>query len=194
MYGKEINITLEDALLSLESLRFMLGGAIRKSSSAKPVYVSRTEEVVVKSDGNGNGILPLPKDHLSGVTLTPKAIDADHPIRLINYGGGKKSDGTPSECAGTRTQIVYNKNDEAASKMSDGCRVKFSNPAAGITEKEPAPGDHIRIFWTEKVDATDSAVEVVISPDTFPGTYKIVGDTFMRSEKTGKDEAKWLAI
>lgn len=163
MYGKEINITLEDALLSLESLRFMLGGAIRKSSSAKPVYVSRTEEVVVKSDGT----LPLPKDHLSGVTLTPEAIDADHPIRLINYGGGKKTDGTPSESAGTRTQIIYSET-EAARKMSEGCKVKFSNPAAGITEKEPAPGDHIRIFWTEKVVATDSAVEVVISPDTFP--------------------------
>ena len=31
-YGKEINLTLEDALISLESLRFMMGGAIKHSS------------------------------------------------------------------------------------------------------------------------------------------------------------------
>ena len=33
-YGKEINVTLEDALMSLESLRFMLGGAIKKPKTA----------------------------------------------------------------------------------------------------------------------------------------------------------------
>ena len=163
----------------------MLGGAIRKSGANEPVYVSHTEEVVVKTDGT----LPLPKDHLSGATLTPEAIDADHPIRLINYGGGKKTDGTPSASAGTRTQIMYSTT-EAARKMTAGCKVLFSNPAAGVNEVEPAPGDHIRIFWTEKVVADDGAVEVVISPDTFAGSYKIFGDTFIRSEKTGKDEAK----
>ena len=38
------------------------------------------------------------------------------------------------------------------------------------------------------IDGNESAIEVTISPSTFPGTYRIVGDTFMRSEKTGKDE------
>ena len=54
-----------------------------------------------------------------------------------------------------------------------------------------AKGDHIRIFWEEVLqnnEGNETAIEVTISPDTFPGTYKVVGDTFMRSEKTGKDE------
>lgn len=54
-----------------------------------------------------------------------------------------------------------------------------------------AQGDHVRIFWEEVVTSEtgkETAIEVTISPDTFPGTYKVVGDTFMRSEKTGKDE------
>ena len=42
--------------------------------------------------------------------------------------------------------------------------------------------------FIENDNGTETAVEVTISPDTFPGTYKVVGDTFMRSEKTGKDE------
>ena len=182
-YGKEINITLEDALMSLESLRFMLGGAIKKSQDeGAKVVVRHTEEVVVDSSGK----VPAPKDHLTGKTLYPSATYG-HPIRLINLGGG-----TDSTTAGTRTQIVVAEVGGEAKTMTALNTIAFKNPAAGINaETAPTPGDHIRIFWEDVVasDTTDeSAVEVTISPDTFPGTYRVVGDTFMRSEKTGKDE------
>ncbi len=176
-YGKEINITLEDALMSLESLRFMLGGAIKKASANDKVLVRRTEEVVV----DANGKVPAPKDHLTGKEMHPAASVA-HPIRLINLGGGANS-----TTAGTRTQITSG----TMAALND---ITFSNEAAHITSVAPAVGDHIRIFWEEEVTGAgneygvDSAVEVTISPDTFPGTYRVIGDTFMRSEKTGKDE------
>ena len=173
-YGKEINITLEDALMSLESLRFMLGGAIKKPTTGDPVIVRHTEEVVVGADGK----VPAPKDHLTGITLYPVATTA-HPIRMINLGGGASS-----ESAGTRTQIK-------SGTMGAKNTVAFTNPAAGISGIAPVEGDHIRIFWEDEIvndSGNETAVEVTISPDTFPGTYRIVGDTFMRSEKTGKDE------
>ena len=182
-YGKEINITLEDALMSLESLRFMLGGAIKKPTATSSVIVRHTEEVVVDSSGK----VPAPKDHLTGTVLLPKAT-IGHPIRLINLGGGANS-----TTAGARTQIVYDES-AAASTYTFGATntIKFKNPAAGVNElTDPTPGDHIRIFWEDVVTnetTNESAVEVTISPDTFPGTYRVVGDTFMRSEKTGKDE------
>ena len=175
-YGKEINITLEDALMSLESLRFMLGGAIKKSATAQdPIVVRHTEEVVCDSDGK----VPLPKDHLTGVTMHPVA-KYNHPIRLINL------------TKGTRTQIVVEQSN-AADKVFDGEKViAFVNPALiGDLPQNSEAGDHIRIFWEEVLtsdEGQETAVEVTISPDTFPGTYKVVGDTFMRSEKTGKDE------
>ena len=182
-YGKEINITLEDALMSLESLRFMLGGAIKKSQDENAkVIVRHTEEVVVDSSSK----VPAPKDHLTGKTLYPKA-SYGHPIRLINLGGG-----TDSTTAGTRTQIVVTEVGGADQTMGASNTIKFKNPAAGINaETLPTPGDHIRIFWEDVVTPAttdESAVEVTISPDTFPGTYRVVGDTFMRAEKTGKDE------
>lgn len=178
-YGKEINITLEDALMSLESLRFMLGGAIKDSTKANNTIVVRhTDEVVV----NSNGKVPAPE--VDGVTFTPTASLA-HPIKLINLGGGKDTTtGEPSECAGCRTQIT-------SGTMGAVNTITFTNTKAGISGVAPVPGDHIRIFWEEEVNSSstkESAVEVTISPDTFPGTYRIVGDTFMRSEKTGKDE------
>ena len=182
-YGKEINITLEDALMSLESLRFMLGGAIKKSQDAgESIIVRHTEEVVVDSSGK----VPAPKDHLTGTVLYPKATYG-HPIRLINLGGGANS-----TTAGARTQIAVTDVAGAAQTMGALNTVKFKNPAAGINNlTDPTPGDHIRIFWEDVVTSSttnESAVEVTISPDTFPGTYRVVGDTFMRSEKTGKDE------
>ena len=190
-YGKEITITLEDALISLESLRFMLGGAIHKPATKDTVIVHHTEEVIA----GAGGALPLPKDHITGDTLTPKAT-ANHPIRFINYGGGMGS-----TVAGVRTQVVAIVAQDGTvtdQTMAENDILKFKNTAMGVTTATPAAeGDHIRIFWDELVtgDANaDAAIEVTISPDTFPGTYRVVGDTFMRSQKTGKDEAFQFVI
>ena len=173
-YGKEINVTLEDALMSLESLRFMLGGAIKQPSADTKVLVRHTAEVVCEEDGK----VPLPK--IGGVTVNPIQASVSHPIRLINLGGG-----TGSTAAGARTQLT--------SGTLDGTKaINFVNPKLiGNSPASTVKDDHIRIFWEEEVtgDANkDAAVEVTISPDTFPGTYRVVGDTYMRAEKTGKDE------
>lgn len=182
-YGKEITITLEDALISLESLRFMLGGAIRRPKTNEPVVVRHTEEVVAYAQSGGSSgsstvLIPLPKDHLTDITLTPTAT-VGHPIRLINL------------TQGVRTQIVAT---SAPITMSAaGNDINFKNPAAlgSETPVKAQVGDHIRIFWEEIIEDdthAETAIEVTISPDTFPGTYRVVGDTFMRSEKSGKDE------
>ena len=173
-YGKEITVTLEDALMSLESLRFMLGGAIHKPEASKPVVVRHTEEVVCLT----GGVLPKPEDHLTGIKLTPKATYG-HPIRLINL------------TTGARTQIVV-ETAEGAAKEIDGTKaISFVNPSMLSEAITTAQGDHVRIFWEDVLEGSEtneSAIEVTISPSTFPGTYRVVGDTFMRSEKTGKDE------
>ena len=173
-YGKEITITLEDALISLESLRFMLGGAIHRGSSANdPVTVRHTEEVVC---GIG-GVVPKPKDHITDAEYEITASVAA-PVRVINL------------TTGARTQLTEGK--------IDGTKViTFVNEAMDVDNVATAQGDRLRIFWTETFQSAndaDKAVEVTISPDTFPGTYRVVGDTFMRSQDTGKDEAFQFVI
>ena len=175
-YGKEINITLEDALMSLESLRFMLGGAIKRPMGTDTVVVHHTEEVTAVAgtgDNVGKVFVPAPKDHITGIQMLPAASTA-HPIKLINLTKGYRTQITEGTMAALNT-------------------ITFKNPKAGIASagEAPAAGDKIRIFWDEIVAAattTEDAVEVTISPDTFPGTYKVVGDTLIRSEKTGRDE------
>lgn len=156
--------------MSLESLRFMLGGAIHKPSADDTVIVHHTEEVIA---GEG-GALPLPKDHITGNTLTPTAT-LNHPIRFINYGGG-----TGSTVAGVRTQIAVQTSGSGSEStatpisMTANQVLKFKNTAMGVTTATAAAqGDHIRIFWDELVtgaDKADAAVEVTISPETYPGT------------------------
>lgn len=172
-YGKEITVTLTDALMSLESLRFMLGGSIKKKGTeTDPIIVHHSEEVTCIT----GGVVPLPKDHLTGETYGTITPSTAHPIRLINL------------TKGTRTQLV------AAADALDGTKaILFSNPALiGDTDQKTDEGDRIRITWETELkgaqNETETAVEVTISPNTFPGQYKIVGDTFMRSQSTGADE------
>lgn len=178
--GKEINITLEDALMSLESLRFMLGGAIKRVGTNNDIIVHHTAEVVCEADNS----VPFPKDldgkKFDGIEGPVPTARPGHPIRLINLSKG------------TRTQLVV----ETGTLALPGNKpIDFINPAMinnnGSHTQTTEAGDHIRIFWDEIVTTSttlESAVEVTISPNTYPGTYRVVGDTFMRSQETGKDE------
>lgn len=52
-------------------------------------------------------------------------------------------------------------------------------------------GDRVRIFWVEEYAAGNEAAGanmLVISPNRFPGVYKVVGDALIRDED-GKDSA-----
>ncbi len=169
-YGKEINVTLTDALMSLESLRFMMGGAIKEAKAADSVWVKRTAEVIAGK----NGVLPQPKDRFGG-PYTPKA-QTGHPIKVINLTKGSRSQILSGSINGTTALSMKNTLIPGLDDYS--------------TVKAVAEGDHIRIFWEEerKGGETDpGAIEVTISPDVFPGTYRVVGDTFMRNQN-GKDE------
>ena len=184
-YGKEITVTLEDALMSLESLRFMLGGAIHRTDKQETVVVRHNEEVVC----GVNGVVPFPVDHITklsfdGTKLPIPTATYEHPIRLINL------------TKGTRTQIVVASASGDPIAMDDTKPITFFNPKLIGTEnykQTTEQGDHIRIFWDEVITGAqtdkETAIEVTISPSTYPGTYRIVGDTFMRSQATGADEA-----
>ena len=154
-YGKEINLTLTDALISLESLRFMMGGAIHRSGdNGKKVVVNLSEQAALTEANK----IPVIHDHLDYDTIY--TIDGDY--RWVNMTKG--------------TRGLYVKDPKEDDER------EFSEVVGEV-------GDIVRFFWTKEVAQTeDAAIEITISPNTFPGTYKVVGDTFMRSEKTGKDE------
>lgn len=159
-YNKDVNLTLEDALISMESLRFMLGGKkIKKASSSEKVKIRLTEEVVLETDsGEGTVKLPTVKNHI---------------------------DDEPYDVQPTKYKYIN-------LDTGDRGEVDTSHPLSSTTCKT---GEHLRIFWEQEADGTTNgtAAEIVISPNTFPGVYRVYGDTFMRNGD-GKDQAMQFII
>ena len=157
-YGKEINLTLEDALLSLESARIMLGGKIKKlgGEAEETIVIHYTGECKVGSDG----VIDFAKVQNPSTKTYFKA--GDFPTANVRY-----------------------------IDMTAGERGTIATVTGGKATVEAVKDHTLRLFWqvsktAEPTDGSNSAVEITISPDTFPGTYKIVGDTFMRNTN-GKD-------
>lgn len=147
MYGKEINLNLEDALMSMESLRLMMGGKITEASTIEKVEVRRTAQFIA----TGNSL--------------PDKLEDDYGVEVD---------------AGDVTDYSW-------VNLSTGKRGQVTTLAT-LADSSFAAGDKVRIFWIEERDgsANNEAVQITISPSTFPGTYKIYGDTLIRNEN-GQD-------
>lgn len=115
-YGKEITLTLEDALFSMKSLGVLYGGQMLSTTE-----VQRAKKVTATTATKP-----------TGVPATAKFYD-----QL-----GKEA-----------------------------------------TDTFTAGAEYIAV-WKDTVD-TES---IVINAESFPGTYMIVGDTYARNRKTGKDD------
>ena len=125
-YGKEITVTLEDALFSAKSMALMYGVDIKDTGDF----------------ADENEILK---------TVKPSQVSADGSKITIN--------GQAFTVSGS---------------------VTYYGADGSTTDKTSA------VYATAKI--TVSGQKIVISSDKFPGTYYVTGDTYARSETTGKDE------
>ena len=166
----------------MESLRMMMGGTIKDSAAAgNTVEVYRNASAVINStgkavdslyDGASNKTL---KDGNSDPVGVMGKLKTGSSIRFINF------------TKGTRGELTINDTEPAG--------VSIAELNAGIEAKAAqfSANDEVRFFWIEtRTGAGEndaSAVEITISPNTFPGSFRIVGDTFIRDQKTGSDNA-----
>jgi hypothetical protein len=160
-YGKDINVTLEDAVISWEEMRILMGAQMFTKSDA-----STGHKVVIRKNAQKN-------------------FSAGEEIAFPT-GDGKTVDGKnhfPAVAPSTYKWV----------DMSSGKRGTQEN-VSDIAKAEEGQVVRIRFFWEEEVTQEDVATELVISPNKFPGTYRVVGDALIRSEKTGADEAFQFVI
>ena len=151
-YGKEINVTLEDALFSAKSMAIMFGSGKVDAIQTVTRTVSKNY-ITATVEGNAAKF----KVNVSGVDLVPttyKLYDGEGHELTATVGTGNKIEYkyTPKNADGT-----------------DGTAV--TTTLEFITFDAPAEGG-----------------EIVISANSFPGTYYVTGDTYARSEITGDDE------
>lgn len=142
-YGKEITLTLEDALYSPASMSAMLGSY----------------------EGN---------DFTKGVKETKKIDRTEKCIAKRSFiVPAGNSRGVPSEGDSTAQAVYIDLN--TMQPYQDG---------APIAEGE------VYLKWTRSVAYGDNSLgtTIEISAEKFPGTYKVVGDTFARNKNTGEDQ------
>jgi hypothetical protein len=134
-YGKEINITLQDALYSPKSMAIMHSST---DDLTPGTGTTITKYINVVGDGTALTQINIPHGFINGTAPTA----------------------TPSK--------IYDENGE-----SIAINTSLTKGTRYIAEYE--------------VTAKKSAV-IEINASTFPGTYKVVGDTYARSDTTGQDE------
>lgn len=142
-YGKEITLTLEDALYSPASMSAMFGASGNKelvNGVKETKKIDRTEKCIAKRS-------------------------------FIVPAGNSK--GVPSEGDMT-AQAVY----------IDLSTMQPYQDGAPIAEGE------VYLKWTRSIAYGDNSLgnTIEISAEKFPGTYKVVGDTFARNQTTGEDQ------
>ena len=171
-YGKEINVTIEDALFSPKSMSIMLGdGKVTKAASQD---IQRTAVIRINSDG----------------TL-PEYFTAD--IYDAAQGSARKKIYIGSSTTPANMVAFANSGITLASAIAeDGITL---DSTLSIAELQAAHASAIapyathsgeKIFITYSVKATTKVI--TISGDSFPGTYYVTGDTYSRSDVDGKDQ------
>lgn len=181
-YGKDISVTLEDALFSAKSLSIMFGnGEVTLDSKG---YVTKTTTVKLVKD--------------SDTVKLPKYFTAD----VLDANGGavrKRVYALKSDVVGEHTDLDTVKDylkiekitSEKGTVYSQGTvanGVVTTSAAWSVTDStgNDAPEEGDRVFITYQVKAATK--EIVISGDTFPGTYYVTGDTYARSDIDGSDQ------
>lgn len=157
-YGKDINLTLEDAVISWEEMRILMGAKMKKAGGEEKITIHKNAEKVFKAN-----------EEIAFPTGDGKTEDGKNHFPATEPGDYKWIDLTNGE-RGTKATLS-----------------NIATPAEGKTVR-------VRFFWTEEATQESGATELVITPDDYPGTYRVIGDALIRSEQSGADEAFQFVI
>ena len=166
-YGKEITVNIEDALFSPKSMSIMLGnGTVTMNAGDK---VSRT--AVMRLDASGK----LPDYFIADVY---DATTAGAVRKKVYIGDGSVPAGMVALSAVTGISLT------SAQLVSETGTVLASGSSAVSFSSASNAGE--KVFLTYEISATTKTI--VVSADTFPGTYYVTGDTYSRSDVDGSDQ------
>ena len=142
-YGKEITLTLQDALFTPASMSAIFG-SYEGNDFRKGVKEVKSLDRMEKVTAKRNFIVPA-----------------------------GNSNGTPTEADKTAQAVYY-----------DPATMEPYPDGTPIVEGEV----YYKFTRSVAYEGQSLGHMIEISADSFPGTYKVVGDTFVRSKETGEDE------
>ena len=183
-YGKEINVTVEDALFSPKSMSIMLGdGTVQQGGGA---YILKT--CVIRMGETANSVTKAQKEYI--VADVYDATEGSKRVKLYlgaentAPAGQVKINGQLLFTDGTATSVLYDED----GTIIDSAFTESDLKALYTTGQSDATGAYSghKFMFTYWLKATTKTITV--SGDSFPGTYYIQGDTYSRSDVTGKDQ------
>ena len=183
-YGKEINVTVEDALFSPKSMSIMLGdGTVQQGGGA---YIMKT--CVIRMGETANSVSKAQKEYI--VADVYDATEGSKRVKLYlgaentAPAGQVKINGQLLFTDGTATSVLYDED----GTIIDSAFTESDLKALYTTGQSDATGAYSghKFMFTYWLKATTKTITV--SGDSFPGTYYIQGDTYSRSDVTGKDQ------
>ncbi len=150
-YGKEITVTLEDALFSAKSMAIMFGNGKVKNYANN---IMRTEQFTATKAGQVSTLVTIAQE--TGIATVTQ-----------DFGWSAKYEAPDGKTYNKLAPKFYSDSE------IDGAEVESFE--LGKT-----------YFCTYDLKVSGAVIE--ISANSFPGTYYVTGDTYARSEASGKDE------
>lgn len=178
-YGKEMTVTLEDALFSPKSMALIMGS---KSTLSK---TANTIDKVAVFTANGTAApatitLDIPVKDANGVVSAER--------KKVYIWAGVSSSGSKPAKPGDAVDydskmfsVVGLFDEDGTEVKSGGNSIDDMSEVCGAT----LTAGH-KYFLKYRVAVKSTVME--INADVFPGTYYVTGDTYVRSDKTGKDQ------
>ena len=184
-YGKEITVNIEDALFSPKSMAIMLGdGQVAQGGGA---FIRKT--AVIRMGTASDGKIKMLNDYV--VADIYDATEGSKRVKLYLGGeatapmGAVKINGQLLFSDGTNNAVLYDEDGTVLDEDFTESDLK-SLYTTGFTVPVSKNLDGHKFMFTYWVKATTKTITV--SGDSFPGTYYIQGDTYSRSDVTGKDQ------
>ena len=171
-YGKEITVNIEDALFSPKSMSIMLGdGTVTKASAQD---IARVASVRIGADGK----------LVDYFTADIYDAEAGSARKKIYIGGSTTPTGMVAFASSGITLLKAVS--ETGAVLDSNLTISELQTATGSATAPYNTHAGEKIFITYSVKATTKSI--VISGDTFPGTYYVTGDTYSRSDVDGSDQ------
>lgn len=167
-YGKEINVSIEDALFSPKSMNIMFG---RNGAKLDKVAGTVTKTAAVRFDAAGK---------LPGF-MTAEIYDTNNGSAKRNICMDKSVDTGNNEVAFAESGVTL-----VGVYLEDGTDLSITDDTAwqGYEAHEEYAGKKAYVKYN--IAANKSVI--TIDGDSFPGTYYVTGDTYARSDVDGKDQ------
>lgn len=175
-YGKEITVTIEDALFSAKSMAIMFGNGIATAKSSGTVSRTVMARVIDTSSG---GTTSAEIDYIFVDLYNATSKSAERYKVDMKETTARANMITLADAIAKGMTIT-------GLTAEDGTVITgtFDSVANIKTAVASYGGKKVLISYTVPV----SKSEIVVSADTFPGTYYVQGDTYARSDVDGSDQ------